>query len=298
MTTSDEPNQIRGVALSEAALSEAALSEVGWHPLPDWTDEPADGAGLLPDTRLFERHRVTAVLVAHDGEPWLPRCLQAIGDLARSPERILAVDTGSTDGTAELLAAALGPAAVLTESAQTGFGAAVRRAVQAREGAPGLPSATPGRAPETEHVEWLWLLHDDCAPEPEALRRLLAAVDASPSIAIAGPKVRGWNDPGLLVEIGLTAGGGGRRETGLERREIDQGQHDDRREVLAVGSAGLLVRRDVWDQLDGFDPRLPLFRDDLDLGWRANLAGHRVVVVPGAVVHHAEAAAHGRRRSR
>ena len=52
------------------------------------------------------------------------------------------------------------------------------------------------------------------------------------------------------------------------------------RDVLAVGTAGALVRRDVWDALGGLDPLLPLFRDDLDLGWRVNAAGHRVVVVP------------------
>ena len=57
----------------------------------------------------------------------------------------------------------------------------------------------------------------------------------------------------------------------------------------------MLVRRDVWDALGGLDPRLPLLRDDVDLGWRANLAGHRVVVVTDAVVHHAEAASHRRR---
>jgi len=258
-------------------------------------DADDEGPPPGPDTRMFERHRVTAVLVAHNGQRWLPRTLAAIAALGRAPERVIAVDTGSTDRTPALLNAALGPAAVLTEPAETGFGAAVRHAVDAREGAPGLPSASPGEAADLDHIEWLWLLHDDCAPEPESLRRLLAAVDASPSIAIAGPKVRGWSEPSLLLEVGLTAGGGGRRETGLERREIDQGQRDDRRDVLAVGSAGLLIRRDVWDQLDGFDPRLVMFRDDLDLGWRANLAGHRVCVVPDAVVQHAEAASRGRR---
>ena len=58
----------------------------------------------------------------------------------------------------------------------------------------------------------------------------------------------------------------------------------------------MLVRRDVWDELGGFDPALPLFRDDLDFGWRANLAGHRVVICSRAVVHHAQAAASGQRR--
>ena len=49
-------------------------------------------------------------------------------------------------------------------------------------------------------------------------------------------------------------------------------------------------------RLDGFDRALPLFGNDIDLGWRANLAGHPVVLCPDAVVYHAEAAAHGRRR--
>jgi GT2 family glycosyltransferase len=249
---------------------------------------PAD---LGPDLRGYERHRVTAVLVSHDGARWLPYVLEAIGRLARPPQRVLAVDTGSTDGSRELLADALGSAAVLEMPTSTGFGAAVRHAVDAVRGAPGLPSGDDER-PE---VEWVWLLHDDSAPEPETLRRLLAVVDASPSVALAGPKVRGWHDSSRLLEVGVSISGGGRRETGLERGELDQGQHDGRRDVLAVGSAGLLVRHDVWDELGGMDPELPLFRDDVDLGWRANRAGHRVVVVPEAVVHHVEAAAHGRR---
>jgi len=176
--------------------------------------------------------------------------------------------------------------------ADTGFGAAVHHAAEAVRSAP-------GRAPDPDadgpQVEWLWVLHDDSAPDPEALRQLLAAVDSSSSITIAGPKVCGWSDPDQLLELGVTVGGGGRRETGLERHELDQGQYDDRSDVLAAGSAGLLIRRDVWDALGGFDQALTLFREDLDLGWRANLAGHRVVVVPDAVVHHAEASARGLR---
>ncbi len=51
----------------------------------------------------------------------------------------------------------------------------------------------------------------------------------------------------------------------------------------------------MWDALGGLDPTLQFFREDVDLGWRANLAGHRVSVVTDAVVHHAEAMSRGRR---
>ena len=89
--------------------------------------------------------------------------------------------------------------------------------------------------------------------------------------------------------------GSGRRVTDLERREHDQGQHDGVRDVLGVSSAGMLVRRDVWDALEGFDPTLPLFRDDLDFCWRAHRRGERVLIATDAVLHHREASAHGRR---
>ena len=61
--------------------------------------------------------------------------------------------------------------------------------------------------------------------------------------------------------------------------------------MLAVSSAGLLIRRDVWDQLDGFDPNLPLMRDDIDFCWRAHAAGYGVRVVTDAVVYHRELSA-------
>ncbi len=145
-------------------------------------------------------------------------------------------------------------------------------------------------------MQWLWLLHDDAEPEPNALEHLLRHVDSSPTVAVAGPKLRGWSNRRTLLEVGVTIARSGRRETGLERREQDQGQHDGVHDVLAVSTAGMLVRRDVWHALGGLDPVLSLYRDDVDFGWRVNSAGHRVVCVTDAVVHHAEAASHGRRK--
>jgi hypothetical protein len=65
--------------------------------------------------------------------------------------------------------------------------------------------------------------------------------------------------------------------------------------VMAVSTAGMLVRRDVWNDLGGLDPVFGLFRDDVDFGWRAYAAGHRVLLAPDAVMYHAEAAARGER---
>lgn len=231
-------------------------------------------------------HHVVAVLVGHDGARWLPATLATLSRISRVPDVVIGVDTGSTDRTPELLRRALGDDRILTLPRETGFGAAVAAGVaKADSAAPAV--GTP--------VSWVWVLHDDVAVEPDSLAELLRAADDSPTAAILGPKVLGWHNRRLLREVGVSIGRSGRRETGLERFEQDQGQYDGTRDVLSVSSAGMLIRRDVWDELHGFDPRLTFFRDDVDLGWRAREAGHRVLVVPAAVIHHVEAASVGRR---
>lgn len=227
------------------------------------------------------RPPVTAIVVTHDGARWLGESLQAVLTQTRPADRVVGVDNGSRDGSADLLRGALGAGNVLAMPRSTGFGAAVAEAL-------GKLPAVPG--------EWVWLVHDDCAPDRQALAALLAAAERDPRAAVLGPKLRDWLDRRLLLEVGVTVDGTGRRDTGLEAREFDQGQYDGDRDVLAVSTAGMLVRRDVWDEVGGLDPALALFRDDLDLCWRVRNAGHRVVNVRSAVAWHAEAAARRRRR--
>ena len=130
-------------------------------------------------------------------------------------------------------------------------------------------------------------------PRPRALLALTLAIEDYPDADILGPKLREWPSLRRLLEVGVTITGTGRRETGLERGEYDQGQHDEARRVLAVNTAGMLVRRRVLEDLGGFDDELPIFGNDIDFGWRAARAGHPTMVVPQAVVFHAEAAHRG-----
>ena len=140
-------------------------------------------------------------------------------------------------------------------------------------------------------MEWIWLLHDDCEPAPDALEHMLRAASRNRSTAVLGPKLRDLADRQVLREAGVTVDRAGRRCTGIEPGEIDQGQHDGNRPVLAVSSAGMLIRRDVWDQVGGFDPNLPLMRDDLDFCWRVHAAGYDIRVITDAVVYHRDLSA-------
>ncbi|MGI5419627.1 glycosyltransferase [Actinomadura luteofluorescens] len=251
----------------------------------------------------LDRHVVTAVLVAHDGARWLPEALKALLTQSRPAQRLVTVDTGSTDRGPAVLAEVVGGDQVLTLPRTTGYGEAIAEAlrqdaasapVPEDESAP-APHADQGQDSRKPRTEWIWLLHDDCAPDRDALDRLLRTADADPNVAVLGPKVRDWDDRRVLRELGVTVDAAGRRHTGLDRREFDQGQHDGVRDVLSVGSAGMLVRRDVWEKLGGFDVEYGIFRDDLDFCWRVHAAGYRVVTASDAVVYHAEASRRGLR---
>lgn len=232
----------------------------------------------------MKKHFVTAIIVSHNGAMWLPEVVASIAKQRREIDQVIAIDTGSDDSSVKLLKSA-GINTVVAER-DTGFGAAINQA---------LAQSKLKRAPEGS-TEWLWLIHDDCAPAAHALTELLNAVDERPSVAMAGPKLRGWHDRNHLLEVGVSIAGNGARWTGLEYREQDQGQHDNISEVLSVSTAGALIRRDVFEELGGFDPELSLFRDDVDLGWRMHTAGHSVIAVPSAIAFHAEAASNERRQ--
>ena len=224
--------------------------------------------------------QVTAILVVHDGATWLPKVIAGLTSQSRQPNRILAVDIGSADGSTKLLSGAR--IKYLSMERGEGFGSAVAQAVAS------LP-------PCESEDEWLWLLHDDSAPESDALAKLLEAIKDRPNIAMVGPKILGWQDRNHLLEVGISIARNGARWTGLEDYEYDQGQHDGTREVFSVSTAGALIRRSVFEELGGFDEKLDLFRDDVDFGWRVHAAGQSVLVTTDAVIYHAEAAASERR---
>ena len=121
--------------------------------------------------------QVTAILVCHDGEAWLAGALRGLALQHRPPDRVVAVDAGSRDGTRALLDAALARGAVssvVEVARRSSFGASVAAAIASLPARPGAPT------------DWLWLLHDDCAPEPGALAALLDTASADPRAGVLG----------------------------------------------------------------------------------------------------------------
>ena len=158
---------------------------------------------------------VTAILVTHNGVTWLSEVVAALSSQKRLPDQIIAVDNGSIDGSVKLLSNAGIP--VIKQSKSAGFGSAVAAAVAK------LPIVDK-QINNQENNEWLWIIHDDCAPDKLALAKLLEAVVERPQVGIAGPKILGWYDRKHILEVGISITENGTRWSGLEDREHDQGQ--------------------------------------------------------------------------
>ncbi len=81
--------------------------------------------------------------------------------------------------------------------------------------------------------------------------------------------------------------------TGSSPIEIDHGQHDAVRDVFVAPGGASLIRADLFEELGGFDPAIVAMGEDLDLSWRAQVVGARIIVAPDARVRHLEELAAG-----
>ena len=210
---------------------------------------------------------VAAIVVAHKQPDYLAETLKALKAQTLSPSQIMLVETASDPDSLQI-ARDLGVPHITPGS--LGLGAAINA----------------GLAALNESTGWIWILHEDSKPEPDALERLSIAAETSPSVGIIGPKLLQWDDPIRIQQLGLTMTRTGRPFL-VVKDEYDQGQHDTHGDTLAVSTAAMLISRDLWQKLDGLDDQTPVFAQDLEIGLRARALGYRVMVESSAKVLHA-----------
>ncbi|MGI9603926.1 MAG: hypothetical protein ACR2QE_18735 [Acidimicrobiales bacterium] len=117
---------------------------------------------------------------------------------------------------------------------------------------------------------------------PDAVAHLATEALAS-NAGVVGPKLVDRDHPTLLRSVGLGSDKFAHPVSAVEVGELDQEQHDAVADVFAVDTRCLLVRWDLLEALGGLDEAIVSDGDDIDLGWRALVAGARVLVVPDAV---------------
>lgn len=212
---------------------------------------------------------------------FLPACLGSLGDQGAELE-LLVVDNGSSDGSVGYLEREGVPHIALPQN--VGFAAAVNLGVR-RTAAPAILA-----------------LNADTVLEPGCVGRLLEGLQADPGLGGVQPRILQLEgedgDPGAaaaqrpapesarLYSAGqaLTADG---RAYEVGAGEGQRPEHRERREVFGVCGAVCLLRRELFEELGGYDESYFSFYEDVDLNLRAQIAGRRFEYVPEAVVWHA-----------
>ncbi len=133
--------------------------------------------------------------------------------------------------------------------------------------------------------DYLWLVHSDARPRPDALAALVAEVERNEA-SLGGSKLLKAGTMDELESVGGATDVFGEPYSGLDEGEIDLQQYDVVREVAFVQAASMLVRRDLAQGLKGLDPLLPPVAAGLDFSQRARLTGGRVISVPSSEVYH------------
>ncbi|MHB2029772.1 MAG: glycosyltransferase family 2 protein, partial [Acidimicrobiales bacterium] len=136
--------------------------------------------------------------------------------------------------------------------------------------------------------------HDDVLLESDVVQRMVESAFRT-NAGVVTPKYVTYEDPLVLLHVGQTVDRFGVLQERVVKGEIDHGQQDLERDVFIAPGGATLVRADLFSALRGFDPVITLLGEDLDLCWRAQVAGARIVVAPLAKVAHRETIATGER---
>lgn len=221
--------------------------------------------------------RTAILIVAYKSRDTLPRLSEALAAQSVAPGRVYVLENGSPPG--ERADAGLLPsgAELIVSEANTGFAAGNN--LLARKAA-------------KDGAEWLILLNPDAFPEPDWLERLLAATKRFPHASIFGCTQTAYGQDGVLDGCGDVyhvagipyRGGYGRTMTPPPTGE-----------VFAACGASLMIRAGLFERLGGFDEDYFCYVEDVDLCFRARLAGETVIQLAEAAVAHVGYGSSGRR---
>lgn len=217
-----------------------------------------------------ERHLrpLASVIIPHwNGIQHLPTCLDAMQRQTFTAHEVILVDNGSTDGSQELLRRSYPQVRLLELKRNLGFTGACNAGFRVARG------------------DYVILLNNDTEAHPAWLESLVDGFRRYPQAGILASKL-------LLFDRRdhFHAAGDYYRLDGIPGNrgvwQRDEGQYDREEEVFGACGAAAAYRRTMLDQIGFLDDAFYFSCEDVDIAWRAQLTGWRVIYLPRAVVYH------------
>ena len=141
-------------------------------------------------------------------------------------------------------------------------------------------------------TDYFVLLNSDVAVSGNWIMPVIEMMEADPSIAAAQPKIKSHIEPSKFEYAGAAGGFLDRfgfpfcRGRIFDVIEQDTGQYDDPVEIFWASGAALFIKRDCWNVAGGLDPDFFAHMEEIDLCWRLQNLGYKVIYCPAAEVLH------------
>lgn len=209
-----------------------------------------------------------------NGLRFLPTCLNALRHQTFRDFQVIVVDNGSTDGSREFIAREFPEARIIALESNRGFASAVNEGIRAAQG------------------DSVVLLNNDTEADTRWLEEIANALTENPQAGMVVCKLRLFDQRDHLHSAGdfyRVDGIPGNRGVW----EQDRGQYDDARGIFGGCGGAVAYRKTMLDEIGAFDEALGSYCEDVDLNWRARLAGYQVVYAPRAIVYHMVSATGG-----
>lgn len=216
---------------------------------------------------------VSVIVLNYNGCRWLEGCLSSLAAQDFHSLEVILVDNQSSDASIALVRGRFPWVRVLGLDQNAGFAGGNNAGARLARG------------------RFLAFLNNDTEADGHWVSALTTALDANPHAGLATSLVVYLHDPSIVD----SAGDGYARWGGAFKHRHGQPDSGDRRtvEVFGMCGAACMIRREVFDELGGFDEDLFLVYEDVDLSYRAQLRDYRCLYVPDARVRHAGSATMG-----
>lgn len=218
----------------------------------------------------------TVVIPNYNGIQYMDGCLEALYAGSVVPD-ILVVDNGSTDGSLLLVQEKYPAVRLITFSENTGFCRAVNTGIRATDS------------------KYVILLNNDTRVCPHFVEQLVKAMEERPAVFSAGAKMLSMKEPDIIDDAGdlyCALGWAFARGKGKHREACPAGGR-----IFAACGGAAIYRRELLEKLGGFDENHFAYLEDIDIGYRARIAGYDNLFVPEAAVYHAGSAVSGSRHN-
>ena len=203
---------------------------------------------------------MSILIPCHDGMDCIGNCLNSIMGTSGPPYEVIVIDNDSRDQSLRIVRSH-SSVRIIANSSNQGFARAVNQGAEVARG------------------KFLAILNQDTEVDPNWLLHLTSVLKTDPTVAICGPKILDANDRSTIQQLGVR----------VDRFGFGMYICNDRgtpQDVFMVSGAAMVIRKEVFDLIGQFDPDYFMFEDDIDLCWRARLAGFRIVSNPQALVYH------------